>query len=104
MDPNDVLIRVTGSTVCGSDIHLLHGIIVQIEKGDILGHEFCGVVEQVGSAVTRLRPGQRVVNSFVVSCGSCEFCRDGLTTACERTNASSLHSTMYGSRMGGEFL
>lgn len=103
IDPTDVLVKVTGSTVCGSDIHLLHGVILQIKKGDILGHEFCGVVDQVGSAVKHLKPGQRVVNSFVVSCGECEFCKDNLTTACERTNASSLHSAMYGSRMGGIF-
>lgn len=95
--------KITGTTICGSDVHIMHGVIVQTEKGDILGHEFCGVVETVGPAVTQLRPGQRVVNSFCVSCGECEFCKKKLTTACEKTNASTLHEKLYGSRMGGIF-
>jgi threonine dehydrogenase-like Zn-dependent dehydrogenase len=103
VDDNDVIIKVTGSTVCGSDVHLMHGVVVQVEKGDILGHEFCGIVESVGPAVTHLRPGDRVVNSFVISCGTCRFCKQNLTTACEKTNASHLHEVLYGQRMGGIF-
>jgi threonine dehydrogenase-like Zn-dependent dehydrogenase len=81
----------------------MHGVILQVEKGDILGHEFCGVIEAVGPAVTKLKPGERVVNSFVVSCGKCRYCKQKLTTACENTNASALHEKLYGSRMGGIF-
>ncbi|KAK4118790.1 GroES-like protein [Parathielavia appendiculata] len=103
VEDHDAIIRVTGTTVCGSDVHLMHGVILQIEKGDILGHEFVGVVEAVGSAVTTLKPGERVVNSFVVSCGQCRYCKQKLTTACEKTNASTLHEKLYGSRMGGIF-
>ncbi|KAM7182824.1 GroES (chaperonin 10)-like protein [Rhypophila sp. PSN 637] len=103
VDSHDVLVKVTGSTVCGSDVHLMHGVIVQTEKGDILGHEFCGIVESVGPAVTQLSPGDRVVNSFCISCGECCSCRQKLTTACKRTNASNPHEKMYGSRMGGIF-
>ncbi|KAF8246562.1 GroES-like protein [Wilcoxina mikolae CBS 423.85] len=103
VEPTDVIIKVTGTTVCGSDMHLLHGVLLQLQKGDILGHEFCGIVEQVGSAVKDLKLGERVVNSFVVSCGSCRFCKQNLTTACERTNASSLHEQVYGSRTAGIF-
>lgn len=61
--------KVTGSTVCGSDLHLLHGSVVQLEKGDILGHEFCGVVESMGESVTNLQKGDRVVASFQIACG-----------------------------------
>ncbi|EMD91122.1 hypothetical protein COCC4DRAFT_136360 [Bipolaris maydis ATCC 48331] len=103
LEDHDVLVRVTGSTVCGSDVHLLHGVIIQTEKGDILGHEFCGVVEQVGSKVTERKVGDRVVNSFVVSCGECRFCKQNLTTACEKTNASTVHQMLYGEKMGGIF-
>ncbi|KAK4105099.1 GroES-like protein [Parathielavia hyrcaniae] len=103
VEDHDAVVRVTGTTVCGSDVHLMHGVIQQIEKGDILGHEFVGVVESVGPAVTTLRPGERVVNSFVVSCGECRYCKQKLSTACERTNASALHEKLYGSRMGGIF-
>ncbi|KAK3303842.1 chaperonin 10-like protein [Chaetomium strumarium] len=103
VDDHDAIVKVTGTTVCGSDVHLMHGVILQIEKGDILGHEFCGVVEAVGPAVKNLKPGERVVNSFVVSCGECKYCKQKLTTACEKTNASRLHEQLYGSRMGGIF-
>lgn len=103
IEDHDAIVRVTGTTVCGSDVHIMHGVILQVEKGDILGHEFCGVVEAVGPGVTTLSPGQRVVNSFVVSCGKCRYCKNKLTTACENTNASTLHEQLYGSRMGGIF-
>ncbi len=64
-----MILKVTGSTVCGSDLHLLHGTVVQLEKGDILGHEFCGEVESMGDAVTGLKKGDRVVASFQIACG-----------------------------------
>lgn len=57
IEPRDVIVKVTGSTVCGSDLHLLHGAVVEMQKGDILGHEFCGVVDEVGSAVTKFKKG-----------------------------------------------
>lgn len=69
VESKDVLLKVTGSTICGSDLHLLHGSIVQLEKGDILGHEFCGVVESLGTGVTGLEVGDRVVASFQIACG-----------------------------------
>jgi len=103
VDGHDVIVKVTGSTVCGSDVHLLHGVIAQTEKGDILGHEFCGKVDSVGPAVKGLSPGDRVVNSFCISCGECRYCKQKLPTACERTNASCLQVKMYGSRMSGIF-
>lgn len=69
VEPRDVILKVTGSTVCGSDLHLLHGSIVELEKGDILGHEFCGVVESMGEQVGNLKVGDRVVASFQIACG-----------------------------------
>lgn len=57
MEPRDVILKITGSTVCGSDLHLLHSTVVELEKGDILGHEFCGIVDEVGSQVTNLKKG-----------------------------------------------
>ena len=84
-------------------MHLLHAVILQLEKGDILGHEFCGIVEEVGPDVKTVWPGERVVNSFCIPCGECEFCKKKLTTACERTNASSLQNKMYGGRLSGIF-
>ena len=69
VEHRDVILKVTGSTVCGSDLHLLHGTVIELEKGDILGHEFCGVVESMGSGVKGLRKGDRVVASFQIACG-----------------------------------
>jgi hypothetical protein len=57
IEPRDVIVKVTGSTVCGSDLHLLHGTVVELQKGDILGHEFCGVVDSVGEGVTKFKKG-----------------------------------------------
>lgn len=57
MEPRDVILKITGSTVCGSDLHLLHGTVVELQKGDILGHEFCGVVDEVGPGVSNLKKG-----------------------------------------------
>jgi hypothetical protein len=69
IEPRDVILKITGSTVCGSDLHLLHGSVVEMEKGDILGHEFCGIIDQVGSAITNHKVGDRVVASFQIACG-----------------------------------
>jgi threonine dehydrogenase-like Zn-dependent dehydrogenase len=69
VEDRDVILKVTGSTVCGSDLHLLHGTVVEMEKGDILGHEFCGLVESMGPGVKGLKKGDRVVASFQIACG-----------------------------------
>jgi len=70
VEDRDVVLKVTGSTVCGSDLHLLHGSVVEMEKGDILGHEFCGIVDDMGAGVKGLKKGDRVVASFQIACGS----------------------------------
>ena len=86
-DPEDLLLRVTATAICGSDLHLYRGKMPGLRHGDILGHEFMGIVEEVGSAVKRVRPGDRVVVPFVVACGDCHFCARSLFAACETTNS-----------------
>jgi threonine dehydrogenase-like Zn-dependent dehydrogenase len=83
---DDILLRVTATAICGSDLHIYRGKIPMVKDGDILGHEFMGVVEDAGSAVTRVKRGDRVVVPFTISCGSCFFCERKLFSACETTN------------------
>jgi len=94
---------VTGSTVCGSDLHLLHGSVVEMQKGDILGHEFCGIVDSKGAEVTNLDIGQRVVASFQIACGDCYYCAQKLSSQCERTNSNTIEKGMYGGNTAGMF-
>ncbi|MDP9034477.1 MAG: glutathione-dependent formaldehyde dehydrogenase [Myxococcota bacterium] len=84
--PTDVIIKVTASGICGSDLHLLDGYMPTMESGDILGHEPMGIVVEVGAAVTKLKKGDRVVVPFTISCGSCFFCLKGLWAACDNSN------------------
>jgi threonine dehydrogenase-like Zn-dependent dehydrogenase len=84
-DPNDVIIRVTSSGICGSDLHLYDILAPYMQPGDILGHEPIGVVEEVGPAITNVRFGDRVVIPFNIACGHCYMCAQGLTTQCETT-------------------
>ncbi|RZM03269.1 MAG: glutathione-dependent formaldehyde dehydrogenase [Variovorax sp.] len=83
---DDILLRVTATAICGSDLHIYRGKIPGMESGDILGHEFMGIVEETGKAVTTLRQGDRVVVPFTISCGTCYFCNRTLFAACENTN------------------
>jgi len=103
VEDKDVILKVTGTTVCGSDLHLLDGSVVQLASGDILGHEFCGIVEQVGSAVTKVKVGERYVASFQIACGDCFYCKQKLSSQCERTNSNSSAKAMYGSQTAGIF-
>ncbi|KAK6951483.1 hypothetical protein Daesc_008018 [Daldinia eschscholtzii] len=103
IEPNDVILKVTGSTVCGSDLHLYHGTVIQLNKGDILGHEFCGIVDEVGSAVKKVQKGKRYVASFQIACGDCFFCKQKLSSQCERTSANTTQRAMYGGQTAGMF-
>ncbi len=95
--PNDIVLRVTRAAICGSDLHLLHGLIPDTRVGCTFGHEFAGVVEQVGSSVESLKQGDRIVVPFNIACGTCFFCSRGLTANCENTNPSaSIAAGVYG--------
>ncbi|MDV3468583.1 zinc-dependent alcohol dehydrogenase [Stenotrophomonas sp. C3(2023)] len=83
---DDLILRVTATAICGSDLHLYRGKIPDLHQGDVLGHEFMGIVEEVGPAVTQVRPGDRVVIPFVIACGDCFHCRLSEYAACETTN------------------
>jgi len=84
--PNDAIIRVTTGAICGSDLHLYHGMMPDTRVGTTFGHEFVGVVHQVGSSVQNLIPGDRVMVPFNVYCGSCWFCARGLYSNCHNVN------------------
>ena len=84
--PDDIILRVTATAICGSDLHLYRGKIPTVEHGDIFGHEFMGIVEDTGRAVTKVQRGDRVVIPFVIACGDCFFCQQQLYAACETTN------------------
>lgn len=85
-DAGDVIVKVTATAICGSDLHLYAAMVPSLKKGDILGHEFMGEVMEVGSAVTRLKKGDRVVVPFTISCGFCYFCKRELYSLCDTTN------------------
>lgn len=105
LEDHDVILRVTGSTICGSDLHLLNGTIIELAKGDILGHEFCGIVDEMGPAVdkTKITVGKRYVASFQIACGDCFFCKQKLSSQCEKTNSNTAAKAMYGGRTAGMF-
>jgi 2-desacetyl-2-hydroxyethyl bacteriochlorophyllide A dehydrogenase len=81
--PADVILRIELAAICGSDLHVWHGRETGLDAGTVMGHEFLGEVVAAGKAVTRFRPGDRVVSPFTTSCGACFYCRSGLTARCE---------------------
>jgi threonine dehydrogenase-like Zn-dependent dehydrogenase len=85
-EPDDILLKVTATAICGSDLHLYRGKMPAMESGDILGHEFMGEIVDAGPGVTSLRKGDRVVVPFVIACGACFFCAMQSFSACEKTN------------------
>ncbi|MEO7447667.1 MAG: zinc-dependent alcohol dehydrogenase [Humibacillus sp.] len=106
----DAVVRVTSTAICGSDLHLYGVLAPYLASGDVLGHEFMGIVEEVGSAVTNLSVGDRVVVPFNISCGHCWMCDRGLFAQCETTQnveqgkGASLfgYTSLYGSVPGGQ--
>src|SRR6267378_776748 len=96
----DALVKVTLGSVCGSDLHILHGH-TPMNPGAVLGHEFVGVVEDVGSEVRRFKPGDRVVSSFFTSCGHCALCRKGWFNQCV-DKATFGHGEYFGGLGGGQ--
>ena len=81
-NPTDAIVRITTSTICGTDLHILKGDLPSVTPGRILGHEGIGVVTEVGTAVTAFHPGDRVIISCVTACGKCDYCRKGMYSHC----------------------
>ena len=87
LHPEDAIVRVTRSCICGSDLHLYHGMVPDTRVGMTFGHEFCGIVEQVGPEVRNLKVGDHVLVPFNIACGKCQFCQQGLFGNCHESNA-----------------
>jgi threonine dehydrogenase-like Zn-dependent dehydrogenase len=108
--PTDAIVRITSSGICGSDLHLYEVLGPFIDAGDVLGHEPMGIVEEVGAEVTQIRPGDRVVIPFNVSCGHCYTCGRGLQSQCETTQVRDYgtgaallgYTKLYGQIPGGQ--
>jgi threonine dehydrogenase-like Zn-dependent dehydrogenase len=109
-EPTDAIIRITTTAICGSDLHLYEVMGSFIGEGDILGHEPMGIVEEVGSEVSEISPGDRVVIPFQMSCGHCYMCDQGLQTQCETTQVHEQgmgaalfgYTKLYGEVDGGQ--
>ncbi|WP_433362944.1 zinc-dependent alcohol dehydrogenase [Actinoplanes sp. CA-142083] len=109
-EPTDAIVRITSTAICGSDLHLYDVLGMFIDKGDILGHEPMGIVEEVGAEVTHIKPGDRVVIPFNISCGHCWMCSRGYFAQCETTQNSDQHkgaslfgyTKLYGQVPGGQ--
>lgn len=101
--PGDAIVRVTRAAICGSDLHIYHGSIPGVFRGDIPGHEFVGVVEAVGKDVKTLAPGDRVVVAAVIACGACWFCQSGLFSCCDTTNPNPVMRLAYGHHIAAGF-
>ncbi|TWB12424.1 threonine dehydrogenase-like Zn-dependent dehydrogenase [Nitrospirillum amazonense] len=100
----DCVMKVTACAICGSDVHLYDGVIPSMESGDVLGHETMGEVVEVGSGVSNLKVGDRVVVPFTIACGECFFCKRGYFSACERSNPDKAKVTkLWGNSPAGLF-
>ncbi|HKS24331.1 MAG TPA: zinc-dependent alcohol dehydrogenase [Thermoanaerobaculia bacterium] len=102
VNPHDAIVRVTLTAICGSDLHLYDGYIPTMMKGDILGHEFMGVVVEVGAEVRNVSVGDRVIVPFAIGCGRCFFCEQKLWSLCDNTNPNAwMLEALYGYSGGG---
>jgi threonine dehydrogenase-like Zn-dependent dehydrogenase len=108
--PTDAIVRITSSGICGSDLHLYEVLGPFMREGDVLGHEPMGIVEEVGAEVTQIKPGDRVVIPFNISCGQCFMCEGGLQSQCETTQVKDQgmgaalfgYTKLYGQVPGGQ--
>ncbi len=106
VNPHDAIIKITATAICGSDLHLYDGMIPSMVPGDVLGHEFMGVVEDVGREVTNLKRGDKVVVPFTIACGQCHHCSKQIWSACENTNPADkapMQEALYGYSGSGLF-
>ena len=94
INSRDAIVKISSTTICGSDLHLYDGYVPTMRSGDILGHEFMGEVVEVGSDVGNLSVGDRVVVPFPIACGNCFQCRAGMFSVCENSNPTqSMHAS-----------
>ncbi len=100
---DDIIVRVTSAAICGSDLHLYHGIVPHVPHGFVLGHETMGIVEEKGKGVDKIRKGDRVIIPFPVACGHCWYCEHDLWSQCDNSNASGETGGIfgYGESFGG---
>jgi threonine dehydrogenase-like Zn-dependent dehydrogenase len=104
INPGDVILNISSTAICGSDLHLYDGFIPTMKPGDILGHEFMGEVVEIGSAVQTLQVGDRVVVPFNIACGHCYYCEHDLWSLCDNSNPNGwLAEKMYGASPAGLF-
>jgi threonine dehydrogenase-like Zn-dependent dehydrogenase len=104
LNPRDAIVKITSTAICGSDLHLYNGFVPTMEKGDILGHEFMGEIVEVGSGVSNLKTGDRVVVPFPIACGKCFFCEEKMYSVCENSNPNAwLAEKMWGHSPAGIF-
>jgi len=101
--PKDVIVKVTASTICGSDLHLYSNSVPDMKDGDILGHECMGIVHEVGGEIKGLSIGDRVVIAFDIACGECDYCKREEYSCCDFTNPSKLMGELYGQRTSAMF-
>ncbi|GCE09562.1 zinc-dependent alcohol dehydrogenase [Dictyobacter aurantiacus] len=102
LNPRDAIIKISTSAICGSDLHLYDGYIPSMKKGDILGHEFMGEVVEVGTGVTNLQKGDRVVVPFTIACGNCFFCERQMWSLCDNSNPNAaMAEALYGQSASG---
>lgn len=108
INPDDMILKVTSTAICGSDLHLIHGMVPNMPKGYILGHETMGIVEEVGPEVKRVKKGDRVIVPFPVACGHCWHCEHENYSQCDNSNANGEvgailgYSKTYGGYDGGQ--
>ena len=100
----DVIIKVTSCAICGSDLHLMDGLMPTMESGDVLGHEFMGEVVETGSPEHRFKKGDRIIVPFNINCGECRMCKLGLYSCCQRSNRNaSMAADQFGYTIAGLF-
>lgn len=93
---DDILVRITSTAICGSDLHLIHGMVPNMPKNFVIGHEPMGIVEEVGPEVTKLKKGDRVIVPFTIGCGECYYCKHDLESQCDNSNPNGEVGAYFG--------